>query len=81
MADDYATTEGGTVLEVLVDTTAYGVDGRSWCPVTRLATGGAAEFPVKVLVPGHGEGQYRLTEIHAQRHRRPGLGEDLPMGI
>jgi hypothetical protein len=49
--------------QVLVDTGCYGVQGYHWCPVIRLAPGSAAVYPVKVEVPGRGEGQYAPTEI------------------
>lgn len=48
---------------VLVDTGCYGPQGYNWCKVTRLAPGSAAVYPVKVEIPGHGEGQYAYTEI------------------
>jgi hypothetical protein len=48
---------------VLVDTTCYGVPGEHWCPVIRLSAGAAAVYPVKVEIPGRGEGQYAAREI------------------
>jgi hypothetical protein len=49
--------------KVLVDTTCYGVPGENWCWVSRLAIGEAAVYPIKVEVPGRGEGQYAPAEI------------------
>lgn len=36
---------------VLVDTSAYGTPGLSWCPVTRIRREAEALFPIVVLVP------------------------------
>lgn len=51
--------------EVLVDVSAYGVEGdpERWCKVTRLASGTAAVYPIKVAVPERGTGQYAAREI------------------
>jgi len=48
---------------VLVNTGCYGVNGYNWCEVTRLAPGSAAVYPIKVEVPGRGEGQYNAAEV------------------
>lgn len=50
--------------EALVDTSAYGVEGQHWCRVTRrLGDWSAAVYPLKVHVPGRGEGQFKLSEV------------------
>lgn len=55
-------------MEVLVDTTCYGVEGPTWCRVTRLLEAwSAGVYPVKVQIPGRGEGQYKRSEIQAMR--------------
>jgi hypothetical protein len=48
---------------VQVNTGCYGVPGYHWCRVIRLAPGNAARYPVKVEIPGRGEGQYAPGEI------------------
>lgn len=53
--------------EVLVDCTAYGVQGMRWCLVESHALGSAAVYPIKVRVPGRGQGQFRPREVEAER--------------
>jgi hypothetical protein len=57
--------------QVLVDTTAYGVPGQRWCPITRFAPGDAARYPVKVQIPDRGEGQYSATEVLDRKPTNP----------
>ncbi len=61
------TTEQGSMSEVLVDTTAYGVPGLNWCRVLEVLFGTGATYPIKVKVPGRGVGQYHSSEIVDQR--------------
>lgn len=50
---------------LLVDTTAYGVDGHKWCRFVRTAPGSASVYPYKVQIPERGIGQYAAREIEA----------------
>jgi hypothetical protein len=49
----------------------YGPWPDLWCRVTRLAPGSAAVYPIKVLLPHGGEGQYKATEIRDHRDLTP----------
>lgn len=51
------------LVELLVDTTVYGVVGVHWCRWDRTAPGSAAVYPYKVHIPGRGIGQYKASEI------------------
>lgn len=60
-----ATIVPGDMVEV--DTTPYGVPGFNWCYVMRLAPGSLATYPIKVQVPGRGEGQYKASEVRGRK--------------
>lgn len=39
-----------------------------WCDFSRVASGTAAVYPVKLLVPGRGEGQFKYEEVERWRY-------------
>jgi hypothetical protein len=41
-----------------------------WCEFSRIAPGSAAVFPVKLMVPGRGEGQFKFEEVLKWRYER-----------
>jgi hypothetical protein len=57
--------------EVLVDCSAYGVAGKHWCRVTYTNYWSAAVYPVKVEIPGRGEGQFKVSELAGVRTPEP----------
>lgn len=51
------------VIELLVDTSQYGVEGENWCPWVCTSPGTASVYPFKVRIPGRGIGQYHAAEV------------------
>ena len=59
-------------LEGLADCSPYLGGDRDvrWCELVRVAPGDAAVYPVKLQVPGRGEGQFKYEEVEEWRYER-----------
>lgn len=55
---------------ILVDCTAYGAPGHHWVPVTKTSYWSASTYPIKVQIPGKGEGQFKPEEVVDRRPSR-----------
>lgn len=76
LPDDFRPKRGWTYggLEGLADCEPYlrhgGDPDVRWCRFSRLALGDAAVYPVKLHVPGRGEGQFKFEEVERWRYER-----------
>lgn len=57
------------LVELLVDTSVYGVPGIHWCQWAYTAPGDMALYPYKVHIPDRGIGQYKASEIQNIREQ------------